>query len=682
MAFSLAVCTTLNAQTDIKISKKDFRKDKTGFEAAWKHVTNGNTFFSERGKWFNNAFDEYQKAQIYNSSCAGLNYKTGASALYSDNKEKAASYLLKALEEDPGITEDVLLLTGRALQFTGDYKGASEKLNEYINAAGRKPEKNLAEAKKYLEECTAALTVIQDTLRLDIENLGPDINSSDDEYSEVFTPDGNTIFYASRRESGKKSTSFEDGHFDENIYFSVQSDGKWETAMPAGKNLITKYCETPLYIDSSENTLFLYTGYENGGDIKMSVKKKGEWKAPQQVPFNINTNGSETSFTFTPDGSEAWYVTDHRKDGLGGKDIYYIKKVNDRKWSKPVNAGPSINSPYDEESLRFSGSGDTLWFSSRGHNSIGGYDIFYSVRDTSGKWRDAVNYGYPLNTSWDELFYFPAPGDDSLFYFASNRNETMGGLDIFRGRILPPEPVFVPPPVSAPDTVVIRDTVTVIKEIVQQREEKPAEEVFYLIGKISDSETGDPVLAKLDVVDVASDKVVATTASSEVDGRYRVRLPSRKSYMIDLRATGYLADMKRLTIPEDSKEEFFNLDATLAKVKVGKKVVLNNILFETGKSVLTAGSYAELGRLLNIMQDNPNMKIEVSGHTDKTGSEAVNFRLSEARAKAVVDFLIKQGINSDRMEYRGYGSLQPIADNTTPEGRQQNRRVEFKILEF
>ena len=152
--------------------------------------------------------------------------------------------------------------------------------------------------------------------------------------------------------------------------------------------------------------------------------------------------------------------------------------------------------------------------------------------------------------------------------------------------------------------------------------------------------------------------------------------------MIDLRSTGFLSDMKRIDIPDTYEGEFYNLDVSLIKVKVGKKVVLNNILFETGKSVLTASSYTELNRLVNILEDNPLMRIEISGHTDNTGSEALNFRLSESRAKAVVDYLVQKGIDRLRLEFKGYGPQQPIADNKTSEGRKMNRRVEFKILEF
>ena len=238
------------------------------------------------------------------------------------------------------------------------------------------------------------------------------------------------------------------------------------------------------------------------------------------------------------------------------------------------------------------------------------------------------------------------------------------------------------PPVE-PDTVIIRDTVVIVKEIAPVILPEPVKERdLYLIGKISNSETGEPVMATIDIIDISTEIIVATTTSSDVDGSYRIKLPEKKSYMIDLRATGFLSDMKSISIQDTYDQDFYNLDISLIKVKVGKKVVLNNILFETGKSILTPGSYTELNRLFNILLDNPQMKIEISGHTDKTGSETINFRLSESRAKAVVDYLVQMGIDRTRLEFRGYGSLQPIADNATPQGRTKNRRVEFKILEF
>ena len=220
----------------------------------------------------------------------------------------------------------------------------------------------------------------------------------------------------------------------------------------------------------------------------------------------------------------------------------------------------------------------------------------------------------------------------------------------------------------------------IIKQILQPV--VPKEQPVYLAGKVTNSESGEPVLTKIDVRDISTGEVVGTTASSDIDGSYRVKLPAKKSYLIDLRASGFLSDQKRIDVPENWTKEVYNLNIELIKVKIGKKVVLNNILFETGKSILTASSYTELDRLLTIMKENAQMKIEISGHTDKTGSEPLNFKLSQARAKAVVDYLVNKGIGQSRLEFRGYGSLQPISDNATSAGRTKNRRVEFKILEF
>ena len=677
----LLYSSSLGAQTDISVSRKDFKAGKEGFSEAWKHVKDGDSYYQLKDIWYGNAFNEYLQAIVYNNSNPELNYKTGVAALYSDKKEEAAGFLLNALEIKTDVAEDVLLLTGRALQYSGRFSEAIEKLNGYLYSPEKKPKENIPKAQKWIEECNSALLVTKDTLRVGINNLGASINSNADEYSEILSADGNTIYFASRRKLQHSNISNSDSKFDENIFVSSRINEIWELAGIACTNLATEFCETPLYINSTNDMLYVYAGFENGGDIMMSEFKKGEWKSPQQVPFGINSGGSETSFCFTPSGNEIYFVTDDGKDNMGGKDIYFIKKLNDRKWSKPQNAGPLINSVSDEESVRFSKMGDTLWFSSKGHNSMGGFDIFYSVKNQFGVWDSVKNYGYPVNTPWDEVFYHPAPLDDSSFYFVSNRSGGFGGLDIYHGRILPPEPVIVfePPPPPKPDTVIVRDTIVVVQEIAPPKVE---ELVLFLIGTVKDSESRQPVLAKIDVTDIVTNQLVATVESSVDDGSFRVSLPAKKSYMINLRATGFLSDMKSIDIPESYAKDFYNLDVSLIKVTVGKKVVLNNILFETGKSILTQGSYAELNRLFNILLENPQMKMEISGHTDKTGSEEVNFRLSGERAKAVVDYLMQMGVASTRIEYRGYGSLQPIDDNATPQGRAKNRRVEFKILEF
>jgi outer membrane protein OmpA-like peptidoglycan-associated protein len=679
IAIFLLISISLDGQSNVTVRRNEFKTNKPGFAEEWKHINNGDAYFSERGVWFNDAYNEYLQALVYNTLNAELNYKTGVSAMFSDRKEEAAGFLLKAIELKKDVAEDILLLTGRSLQYAGRFQEAVEKLTAYLSETGKKKQKNILLARQYIQECNSAIVVTRDTLRIAIENMGPNINSDADDYSEVVSVDSKTMYFASRRQLPKSGNRHPDTKFDENILISHFIAGSWIPSISAGKNLTTKYCESPLYINSTNDILYIYSGYSNKGDIMMSVNKKGIWKSPSDIPYKINTGKSETSFTISPSGNEIYYVSDNSRNSIGGKDIFFIKKLNARKWSKPQNAGRIINTVYDEESVRFSKTGDTLWFSSQGHNSIGGFDIFYSIKNKNGGWDTVKNAGYPINTAWDEIFYNPSPVDDSTFYFVSNRTGGLGGTDIYMGHILPPKRVVIAPPPPKRDTVIIRDTVR-IKEV-----PKPpviVEQTVTVIGKVRDSETREPVLAKIDLKDISGNEVLATTASSDVDGSYKIKLPAKKSYILDLRATGFLSDVRRIDVPDNWSKDVYNLNIDLIKVKVGKKVVLNNILFETGKSILTAGSYTELDRLVNIMKENAQVKIEISGHTDNTGSAALNTKLSEARAKAVVDYLIKNGIDRTRMNFKGYGSLQPIADNVNAAGRAKNRRVEFKILEF
>ncbi|HKK42126.1 MAG TPA: tetratricopeptide repeat protein, partial [Bacteroidales bacterium] len=448
-------------QTDVTIGKKEFNTGKTGFADAWKHVKEGDKYYSQGGASYAKAFDEYLQAIVYNNSDPELNYRTGISALFSDHKEEASGFLLNALEFKPDVTDDILFFTGRALQYNGKFEDAIGKFTAYKDSADPKHSAALiALTDKYLDECNSALEITADTLRIDITNPGTSINSESDDYSPILTADGNTMYFASRRWT-VRSFSHSDMKYDENIYISHNDNGVWGGAALAGKDITTKYCEAPLYINGEGDKLYVYDGSESGGDIKVSEKKNGIWRKPGKLPFPVNSSGSETSFCISPSGSEIYYISDRGKVNIGGKDIYFIRKLNGRKWSKPVNAGSMINTRYDEEGVRLSSSGDTLWFSSKGHNSIGGYDIFFSVRGQDGEWGAVRNCGYPVNSVWDDIFYFPSPVNDSTFYFSSNRRGGNGGLDIYEGKILPAPRDTIPVPVAKPDTVIIRDTVVV-----------------------------------------------------------------------------------------------------------------------------------------------------------------------------------------------------------------------------
>jgi outer membrane protein OmpA-like peptidoglycan-associated protein len=304
---------------------------------------------------------------------------------------------------------------------------------------------------------------------------------------------------------------------------------------------------------------------------------------------------------------------------------------------------------------------------------MGGFDIFYSVRNSSGTWGGAKNYGYPLNTPYDELFYCPSVSADSTFYFVSNRSNGFGGLDIYEARLLSPEPE---PVVIVPE--VEKEVIPVLPVLPPVAEEV----IFYIDGKVTDSESGTPLQARINAIDIKSNETVASVTSSGSDGTYSFRVPEKASCLLELRAAGYLSDLKRVSVPAGYTADRITFNVAMTRVKVGKTVVLNNILFETGKAILTSGSYSELNRLLAFLQDNKGVKLEISGHTDNTGSEQLNARLSNERAKAVVMYLVGKGIEQSRISYKGFGSAKPVSTNATPQGRANNRRVEFKILEI
>lgn len=435
LILSFVISGILPAQSDVRITKNDFQREKAGFKQAWDHIVLGDAYYDRQGIYYNNAYDHYIQALVYNSNNPELNYKTGISALYTDHKEEAAGFFLKALESESDVAGDILFYTGRALQYAGRYDEAVEKLNGYLKSKVKKTDSNVILAKRFIEECNSAAIITKDTLQIEITNTGANINSESDDFSPVITYDGSTIYFASKRKIKNSTNSSIDTRLDDNIYFSRIINGKWGIASIAGNGLISQYNEAPVSIDSSETKLYIYSGSENGGDIMMSVLKKGDWKTPESVPLNINSIGSETSLAFSPSGNEVYFVTNEGKDNLGGHDIYFITKTVDKKWSKPQNCGSGINSAYDEQSVSFSASGDTLWFSSKGHNSIGGFDIFYSVRNPDGRWGKAINAGYPLNTPWDDLFHSTSPALGNIFYFSSNRSGGFGGLDIYMGRI-------------------------------------------------------------------------------------------------------------------------------------------------------------------------------------------------------------------------------------------------------
>jgi outer membrane protein OmpA-like peptidoglycan-associated protein/tetratricopeptide (TPR) repeat protein len=672
--------SSTDAQSEpLKIKRKEFKKQENGFKEAWMSVKDGNHYFKKGSGSYREARDWYLKAFGYNQSSAELNYMVGRCYLFSDNKYESIKYIQKAYELKPDVSFDIHLMLGMAYHQILEFDKAIEEYNYFLNTVPPKsrPEYQ-SEIDLYIQQCKNGKLQVAEPKRVVINNLGKGVNSIYDEYGPVLTSDGKTIYFTSRRQFEKRSDkSILDDKFFEDIYQSDNIKDEWSRARRLEKKVTGRSNnsnEAVVGMSPDNLKLYIYKGKEDNGDLYVSSLKKGEWSKPKSLS-KFNSKYRETSLCISSDESTLYFISAHRKKGYGGTDIYVSHKKSNGKWGKPENAGNVINTFFDELGISLSPNDSILYFSSRGHNSIGGFDVFQSKLSNVGLWSKPVNLGYPINTPNDDIFYFQ-PKDTKLAYYSSNREAGMGGMDIFKIIFLG----------------AAKDLVSADVEDLLAGAKKPYDKIFFtmparldvdttilLRGFINDSEDKKPIVAKLEIIDRDISKVVAT-AISDSTGNYSVRLPEPKMYGVEIVARGYLlyldiADLSRKTFDDVVVKNFL-----LEKVEVGAKVVLKNIYFEFGKSALKPESYASLDNVVKLLESNETVRIEISGHTDNVGSLKSNTKLSGDRAKAVVDYLIMRGIRPDRLTYMGYAFTQPIAPNDSDAGRAQNRRVEFKIL--
>ena len=282
---------------------------------------------------------------------------------------------------------------------------------------------------------------------------------------------------------------------------------------------------------------------------------------------------------------------------------------------------------------------------------MGGYDVFKSVHQSNGEWSKPINLGFPINTPDDDV-YFVMSANGKHGYYSSAKDGGFGEKDIYR-------------------ITFIQNKTDNIKDTMR---------VTLLKGIVEDLNSKKPIEATIEIVDNEKNNVVATFNSNSVSGKYLVALPSGRNYGISVSAVGYLFYSENINLADTAMYQEFSRDITLGKITLGSKIILRNIFFDYAKATLRLESISELDRLKKLLVENSNLKVEISGHTDNLSSQKINLLLSEERAKAVVDYLVKNGISAQRLLYKGYGYSNPIDSNSTEVGRQNNRRVEFKII--
>jgi outer membrane protein OmpA-like peptidoglycan-associated protein/tetratricopeptide (TPR) repeat protein len=684
---SFVMMQGVNAQIDVEIDKKEFKVRKNGFRDAYKAVKYADDLYAlKTSGGYRRAISFYEEAHQYNANNPELNYKLGVCYLVDLQVEKAERCLEKALKKKADVSPDIRYLLGKTYHNNYEFDEAIAMLTQFINKYQSWGDENydkqiIAKAKRKIEECNSAKILVANPTRVFIDNLGPAVNTKYPEYGPVITADESMLVFTSRREGttgGARDES--DFLYYEDLYISYSDDqGRWGNAINM-RELNTDGHDASIGMSYDGQVLYTYNGTPNG-TILASELDGNDWSKPKEISKHINTKAHETSATVSADGKYFYFVSTREEDdfgtpSFGGKDIYVCEKTEKGKWGKVKNIGSPINTEYDEEACFIHPDGVTMYFSSEGFNSMGEFDIFKTTKDSLGNWTEPENLGYPVNTPAKDVFFVMA-GSGRYGYYSTVRETGFGGQDIYRITFLGPEKLMVE---AIEDNLMASLDASISDKVVEQEVEIETVRLTLLKGTVTDAISGEPVSADIEIVDNEKNELVTLTNSNSSSGRYLLSLPSGKNYGISVKAEGYLFHSENFNIPATTGYQEVIKDVILSKVGVGNKIVLKNIFFDYNKSTLRPESYPELDRLKTLLDSYSDMRIEIGGHTDNRGSLKYNTDLSQARAKAVVDYLVNTGIARDRLEYKGYAYLQPIDTNDTDEGRQQNRRVEFKVL--
>lgn len=616
------------------------------------------------------------QAQTYKPNKKALGYFTeGKEHLNWGHYKQAEEALLKAIDKDDEYLEAYYTL-GNLYEEQREYKKAYELYNRIVQssmdfplevyfrlaktsfAMGKFHEADLfceqykminrmspsrkEELTKLKENIAFAKVASKEKVAFNPVALNKNVNSEHKEYFPSMTADDAELYFT-RQLPGP------DGTLQEDIYMS-KWEGDW---MPAQRvpNINSENNDGAHSISADGRKLFFTRCEFNGGfggcDIFMAEKIGDKWGKPALLPAPINSKFKETQPNISADGKTLFFVSSRQEGAYGHLDIWMSELQEDGKWGTPKNLGNKINTPYSEQRPFFHPDGKTLYFSSDGHPGFGESDMFYTKLLDNGQWSKPKNLGFPVNSAFNELgLYVSLNGTKA--YIASDRFGERLAFDIYE---------FMMPEAAAPERVV------------------------YVKGHVRDEKSNEGLSAKIDFYDTQKQEKVESVNTDKENGKFLICLPYGANYAAKVSKPGYLYHSESFLL-KDAEMKNYSLEIALKALAEGKEIVLKNVFFEVDKYDLLDESETELSSFSEFLKDNSNLIIEISGHTDSTGTETHNIELSKNRAKSVYQFLISQGIEKNRLSYKGYGSSQPIAKNNSPEGRALNRRTQFKVLEI
>ncbi len=530
----------------------------------------------------------------------------------------------------------VILRTVASLEFNfGRYEDSGNALKKYLSKApAMETDPEIVLLRKSIE---FAIRSLQSHTPKEINSLPRTINKWQLQYFPVLTGDSRTLIFT-KRDSNTANA-------DEDLVYSVLSDSGWTDAKSLSKTINTKLNEGAATVSADGRTLIFTScdGRQSFGSCDLYITKKvgNFWSTPENLGSMINSDKWESQPSLSADG-RTLYFSSNRSGGYGMRDIW-VSKFTGTTWSRPQNLGREINTTLDETTPFIHANSQTLFYSSNGGIGMGGFDIYVAERDGQ-KWTGPRNLGYPYNTYRDEYSLFISSDGKEAFFSQELRSER---TEIVQFNLT-------------------EDTLVKVK-------------TSYVMGLVLDKETKKPLVASIEMSNISDSTDVYLVESDSVTGTYFLTLTEGKEYSVFASKREYLfEDFTYTTKSQAVLPDTIHI--YLQPLKAGTTVILENIYFEFDKYDLKPESEAELKSIVDYLLINKDLRFMIEGHTDNLGASDYNINLSEMRAKAVYNFLLSHGIERNRMSYKGFGALVPIASNDTQDGQKLNRRIAFRVL--
>ena len=629
---------------------------------------------------------------------------------------------------------EVIRFLGQAYHVNYEFDKALEEFKTYRDILNKNNTEYWEAVTHDIRMSRTAIEFMKKPVNVSLESAEV-LNTKYSEYRPKVNAEETFLYFTTRRK-GESDLVDDEGKYFEDIYFSVKENGEWTEPVRMSDSINTDSHDACLYVSPDGQMMYVYQfegGADAGGSIYESRLIGREWTKPEKLIADINSKYWETDASLNTSGNIIFFTSD-RPGGAGedNRDIWMMKKLPTGAWARIQPLPPSVNTIYDEESPYLHPDGKTLYFSSKGHNSMGGYDVFKTELLEDGSWSEVTNLGYPVNTTGDDVFYFPSV-DGKRAYFSSFRDGGKGEQDIYILTYEPGTPVQGNAPALAiykgvskyEDGSVIKDLLIRIVDVNtgekfgEYRSNVESGKFLFVLeaGKTYEInyESNDNIVTEVIRVD---ENGVATKIKevTEIDGVLVVR-DLAEDAILDLANTDVTetdatntditetdvtntdvtetdvtntdvtetdvtntdvteTDVTNTDVTETdaTNTDVTETDAVLTQTEVnntlntGDVLSINSVMFVYDQVKLIEESQPELNKIVRYMNEYKDAKLLINGHTDSRGEASYNYWLSSARANKIRNYLRKAGVSYSRMETHGYGESKPIADNQNSDG--------------